>query len=125
MIPSLLDKRYKKTQRFLDSGKGEPVYRKRAFTFIDKILGPQYKWINKSPEEYFTDDEYEEARKAINILRFNSTDNLRSVKARYRKLSKGDYQKGEPGFHPDSGGHSSAFAILEHAYRIFERAHDI
>lgn len=117
-----LDKRYKKTKEYLQYRIGEPVYKRRAFPFIDKILGPQFKWINKEPEEYFGNDERTRAAKVCKIFSFTGEESFSIIKARYRKLSKGDSKKGTPGFHPDAGGHGSAFAILNYAYNLFKEA---
>ena len=112
-----IDLRFKESQDFINKGIGKPVYKRRAFSFINKILGPQYKWINKSPEEYFhtnlTGLEHKKAelKKAAFILNFTADSSFKNIKANYRNLSKQ--------FHPDTGGHNSAFAILNYAYNIF------
>lgn len=107
----LLDKRYKVTKKFISNKEGTPIYKKRAFFFIDKVLGPQYKWINKSPEEYFSNDVYLEALQAIKILNFTGKETLKEVRKKYINMSKQ--------WHPDCGGHSSAFNILNYSYIIF------
>lgn len=117
-----LDKRYKKTQLFLSKGIGEPVYKRRAFPYIDKVLGRQYKWIHKSPEEYFGNERYEEIKLALSILSFSREESFGDVRKRYIRLSQGSYSDNVPGWHPDCGGHPGAFAILNHAYNIFKEA---
>ena len=117
----LLDKRYKRTKEYLENKEGKPVYKRRAFSFIDKVLGPQYKWINKTPEEYF---KYDEAKLACRIFKFKGDESFSIIKSRYQKLSKGDWRENKRGWHPDMGGHPSAFAILNHAYNIFKEAFD-
>ena len=128
-----IDLRYKQSQDFINKGIGKPVYKRRAFSYIDKILGPQYKWINKSPEEYFykeglsqEEQEIQELQKSADILRFTSGATFEDIKKTYKELSRGCTRTNcnKPsdlcGFHPDLGGHSSAFAILNHAYNIFK-----
>lgn len=113
---SKLDTRYKQTQQFILTNKGVPIYKKDAFSFINKILGPQYKWIDKSIEEYFTTDTIQEALLSIKILGFSGKENFIEIKKKYYMLSKE--------FHPDTGGHSSAFNILNNAYLIFKVAYE-
>ena len=117
-----LDRRYNKTKIYLATGKGEPVYRRRAFPYIDKVLGRQYRWINKSPEQYFGDDVYEEARLAFKILSFTGKESFRTIRKTYLLLSRGSNNEGFDGWHPDCGGHDRAFNILNHAYTIFKEA---
>lgn len=113
-----IDLRFKQSQEFINTGKGKPVYKKTAFSFINKHLGPQFKWINKSPEEYFKKDkkdieaEKEELRLACKILGYKSSLTFKDIKVNYKNLSKN--------FHPDKGGHNDAFAILNYAYNIFK-----
>jgi hypothetical protein len=85
MNKDLLDIRYKSTQTYLQTGEGVPVYKKNAFKFINKKLGPQFKWINKSPEEYFGDNQVEEAVKAFKILNFTGKESFKDIKTTYRK----------------------------------------
>ena len=130
-----IDLRYKQSQDFINKGIGKPVYKRRAFSYIDKILGPQYKWIDKSPEEYFYEEglsqeeqEIKELQKSADILGFTSGTTFKDIKKKYKELSKGTwvnhcsgtYKYNTGGFHPDQGGHSSAFAILNHAYNVFK-----
>lgn len=111
-----LDIRYKQTQQFILTKQGAPIYKKGAFPFINKILGPQYKWLNKSIEEYFTDNSIKEARISIKILGFSGKESFIDIKKRYYLLSKQ--------FHPDNGGHNSAFNILNNAYLVFKIAYE-
>lgn len=113
-IQSLLDKRYKVTKQYIESKKGSPIYKRRAFFFIDKVLGPQYKWIDKSPEEYFDSNISIEGLQAIKILNFTGKESLKEIRKNYINKSKE--------WHPDCGGHASAFNILNHAYQIFIKA---
>lgn len=122
MDHSTLDKRHKKTKLWLAKGIGEPVYKLRAFPLIDKVLGGQHKWIDKSPEEYFGDDRNEEIKLSLKILSFNRGQTFRDVRKRYLQLSQGNSSQGVAGWHPDCGGHPRAFAILNHAYNIFKEA---
>lgn len=117
-----LDKRCKATIDYLATGKGSPVYKRSAFPHIRKVLGPVREWANLSAEEYFSDNEYEEAKQAMRILSFTRESTLRDVKQEYRRLSQGNTKKSIPGWHPDVGGHAGAFAILNHAYNIFKQA---
>lgn len=120
----LLDKRYKKTQEYLLNPKtgGPPIYRVRAFPLIDKVLGRQYKWINKTPEEYYGKDK-RAIQTAIQVFRFTPDTPFKKVKLLYKKLAYGNPQNNIPGLHPDRGGHPSAFIILEYGYRLFEEAY--
>lgn len=124
MEEQLLDKRYKQTIDYLTTGKGEPVYKKNAFPFINKILGPQFKWINKSVEEYYSTDQIQEAKQAMRILSFSGEESFQELRKRYTLLSRGKNKENIPGFHPDCGGHSRAFDILNRAYSIFKEADD-
>ena len=119
-----LDQRYKKTQIYLANGTGKPVYKRRAFPFIDKVLGAQRYWIDKTPEEYFGDNRHEEIRLALKILSFTREQSYTDVRQTYLSLSKGSANDSVPGWHPDCGGHPGAFAILNHAYNIFKEASD-
>lgn len=129
-----IDLRYKQSQDFINKGIGKPVYKRRAFSFINKILGPQSKWINKSPEEYFTDEtlsqeeqEIQELKKAAEILGFTSRTTFKDIKKKYWTMAKGDAEFSLYGnycsnaWHPDLGGHPNAFAILNHAYNLFKQ----
>lgn len=116
MNKDLLDLRSKQTLIYLKEGKGSPIYKKNAFPFINKILGPQYKWLNKSIEEYFTEDRMQEGLIAIKILNFTGKESFSLVRKNYINLSKR--------FHPDMGGHNSAFNILNNAYLVFKRAYE-
>jgi hypothetical protein len=122
MLKEILDKRFKSTQKYLNSGKGEPVFKKGALNHINKILGPELNWRYKSLEEYYGEDRIEEAKKALRIFSFTGNESYSLIKNRYRKLSQGSYSEGIPGFHPDTGGHPKAFDILNHAYKIFKEA---
>ena len=117
-----LDHRYKATRIYLSTGKGEPVYRRRAFPFIDRILGGQHRWIHKTPEQYFSDDEYEEATEACRILSFTGEESFTDVRQTYIQLSRGSKDDLATGWHPDHGGHPRAFDILNRAYTIFKEA---
>jgi hypothetical protein len=108
----ILDKRFNKTKRYLNTKKGSPVYKKRGFKNIDKILGPQYKWIDKAPLEYFSLDPTKEALIAINLFNFKEEKSFRDLRDTYINLSRL--------MHPDNGGHSSAFDIINHAYNFFK-----
>lgn len=123
-MEDILDKRYKATRIYLDSGKGEPVYKKKAFSHISTVLGPNFKWITKSPEEYFSSDRIAEAKQAMRILSFTGEESFREVRKTYIRLSKGSHTDSKPGWHPDSGGHPRAFDILNHAYKIFKEAQE-
>lgn len=107
-----LDKRFNKTKHYLSIKKGSPVYKKRGFKNIDKILGPQYKWIDKAPSEYFSLNPTKEALIAINLFNFKEGKSFRDLRDTYINLSKL--------MHPDNGGHSSAFDIINHAYNFFK-----
>jgi len=122
MNEQYLDKRHRVTIDYLESGRGEPIYKRSAYPHIRKVLGPVRNWVHLSAEEYFSEDEYEEARQAMHILSFNRGCTLRDVKQTYRRLSQGNSSKGILGWHPDVGGHCGAFAILNHAYNIFKGA---
>ena len=128
-----IDLRFKKSQDFINDNIGEPVYKRRAFSYIDKILGPQYKWIDKSPEEYFYEEglsqekqEIQELQRSANILRFTSGTSFQDIKKTYKELSRGFRSSDSNNndivcaWHPDLGGHPSAFAILNHAYNNFK-----
>lgn len=112
----LLDLRYKQTIIYLKHNIGIPVYKKKAFSSINKILGPQYKWLNKSVEQYFTDDVIKEAQIAIKILNFTGKESFFMIKKNYLGLCKI--------FHPDKGGHKDAFNILNNAYVVFKKAYE-
>jgi len=118
---NLLDKRYNRTKLYLSNKSVKPVYRRRAFPFIDKVLGPQYKWINKTLEEYFG-DEQQELQLVIKILSFSGRETFQEVRRRYLYLSRGNHSNNNCGWHPDCGGHPDAFAILNHAYNVFKEA---
>lgn len=122
MLERVLDKRYKSTQNYLNSGKGEPVFKKGALDHINNILGPELNWRYKSSEEYYGKDRIEEARKAMRIFCFTGEESYNSIKQRYRRLSQGLSSENIPGFHPDTGGHPRAFDILNHAFNIFKQA---
>lgn len=109
---NILDKRYKATKNYINNKEGFPIYKKRAFIFIDKILGPQYKWINKNPEEYFSTNALLEAQQVIKIFNFKGHESLKDIRQVYINMSKS--------WHPDCGGHSNAFDILNHSYLIFK-----
>lgn len=119
-----LDKRYKKTLVYLETGEGSPIYKQRAFPHIRKILGPINKWAYVNPEEFFSEDEYKEAKQAIRIFSFTKSSTFNDVKQRYYTLSKGDRFSKNLGWHPDTGGQANAFAILNHAYNIFKKIHN-
>ena len=131
-----IDFRFKQSQEFIKNKTGTPVYKRRAFSYINKILGPQYKWINKSPEEYFYKEglsqeqqEIQELQRAAKILRFTGESSFQDIKKTYKQLSKGiwvDHCSGtnDTAFHPDLGGHPDAFAILNHAYNLFKTIYD-
>jgi hypothetical protein len=114
---SKIDKRYKASQIYLLTKEGEPVYKADAFFFINKILGPQKTWINKSPEEYFKEDIKEEAIQAIKILNFKPTHSLKEIRKSYLSLAKS--------WHPDKGGHDRAFNILNNAYLILKQIFEL
>lgn len=116
MNKEILDLRYKKTLDFINLNIGTPVYKKDAFSKINKILGPQYKWLNKTVEEYFTDDPIQEAKISIKILNFTGKESFFIIKRNYFNLSKI--------CHPDTGGHESAFTILNNAYLVFKKAYE-
>lgn len=131
-----IDLRFKQSQDFINKGIGKPVYKRRAFSHINKILGPQYKWINKTPEEYFygeenklsqEEKEVQELQRAADILQFRGGTTFSNIKQTYKNLSRGFSRNNTSspitnkcGFHPDCGGHDAAFAILNHAYNIFK-----
>ncbi len=98
------------------------MYKPRAFSYIDRILGPRKKWISKSPEEYFSTDELTEAKQACKILSYDGNQSFNAVKKTYYSLCRGTIGNAD-GWHPDYGGHESAFSILNHAYSIFKSAH--
>lgn len=104
---SILDKRYKQTQLYIEKGIGSPVYKKGVFNSINEILGPPQEWLNKSPEDYFGEPKLELLR-VVTIFGIKKGDDFSKVKNTYRKYSKF--------MHPDKKGHDSAFAILNHAY---------
>ena len=110
--------RHNASKVYVATGLGQPVYKKGAYQHICRILGPLHTWIDKTPEEYFTD----ELKQAVHILSFSSTDSFKSVRTRYLKLSRGSYEDNCSGWHPDTGGHDRAFDILNHAYNIFKEA---
>lgn len=116
MKKELLDKRYKSTLNYIENNKGTPVFKKKAFNNINKILGPQYKWINKTPEEYFSGDVNKEAIEAIKILKFKPNSSIKDVRNTYIKLSIL--------MHPDKGGHDSAFNILNYAYNLLKTIYE-
>lgn len=116
------DKRYKSTIDYINTGKGQPKFKRLAFPNIRKILGPLDNWIYNSCEEYFSEDVYEEVKQAMSILSFTKDCNFKSIKNNYYKLCRGDNKLGIEGWHPDSGGHKTAFDILNHAYNIFKNA---
>lgn len=122
MREEVLDKRYKSTREYLESGKGEPVFKHGALNHINKLLGPELEWRYKTTEQYYGKDRIEEARKAFRIFSFTGDESYSSIKKQYRRLSQGSYSEGVPGFHPDTGGHPRAFDILNHAYKIFKEA---
>lgn len=111
-----LDKRYKSTNLYLINQKGCPVYKHRAFPFIYKKLGSNNRWIHKTPEEYFGNDPLLIAKKCIIIMNYQKGQTYYDVKKTYYHMSIGNAQKSIHGWHPDHGGHSSAFAILNYAY---------
>ena len=117
-----LDKRYNATKQYLKTGKGKPIYRKYAFPHIRKILGPNYKWITKSVEEYYGNERLKELEKAIYILNFQSENTFREIKKKYWMMAKGNSKKNIRGWHPDMDGHEGAFDLLTHAYNIFKEA---
>lgn len=122
MIERILDKRYKSTREYLESGRGEPVFKRGALNHINKLLGPELEWRYKTTEQYYGEDRIEEARKAFRIFSFTGDESYSSIKKKYRRLSQGSYSEGVHGFHPDAGGHPRAFDILNHAYKIFKEA---
>lgn len=115
-----LDRRYKATRIYLETGEGEPVYKQRAFSHINNVL--RRGWYTKSPEEYFSNDQIKEAKEAMRILSFTGEESIREVRKQYIKLSQGSSKDNKPGWHPDTGGHDRAFDILNHAYKIFKEA---
>lgn len=115
-IELLYDKRFNKTLNYIITKQGSPVYKKRAFKYIDKVLGPQYKWINKSPQEYFSSDVNTEALQAIKIFNFKEDLSFKDIKDIYLNLSKR--------WHPDKGGHASAFNILNYAFILFKNIYE-
>lgn len=113
-----VDRRYKASQLYIKTKHGLPIYKKGAFPFINNILGKEYKWVNKSPKEYF--DSFSptcEALIAIKILNFTGKESFKEIRNRYINLSKK--------FHPDTGGHPDAFNILNYSYMIFKHAFEI
>lgn len=112
----LLDLRHKQTQNYLITNIGTPIYKKNAFKSINNILGPQYKWLNRTVEEYFTEDPIQEAKISIKILNFTGKESFFMIKRNYFNLSKV--------CHPDTGGHESAFTLLNNAYLVFRKAYE-
>jgi len=118
------DKRYKATIKYLEEGIGKPIYKRSAFPHIKQVLGPIRNWVHLSAEEYFGDDKIEEAREAMRILSFTKESTMQNIKKTYFKLSQGSSKDNISGWHPDTGGHEGAFAILNHAYNIFKIANE-
>jgi hypothetical protein len=116
MNKDILDKRFNLTKNYLANNKGRPIYKRKCFSFINNVLGPQYKWINKSPSEYFNSSLELEAIQAIKILNFKGVETFKEVRNNYIKMSKE--------WHPDCGGHSSAFDILNYAYNLFKTIYE-
>lgn len=108
-----IDLRYKASQEYILNNIGKPVYKKTAFYFIRRKLGPSFKWINKSPEEYFSPVPQRRLVKCAEILDFKPGCEFQDIKNNYRELSKT--------WHPDKGGHKNAFAILNYAYNLFKK----